>query len=138
MIRVYKRTPTAMLKKETNISSIDLHIERNIMQRNLNTASHSVVKKISKIITVIWTLLRQSVSETQRQCRQGTVSALRPPLAAEKTWRWVAAQIRETVQEQWQPRNSQLKSLQKALTTWMNLEWRWRWTHRAVGQSVTT
>ena len=56
---VYKRTPIAALKRESEIPPIDLYMETQAVQRAGATAQHSVTRDIEKNIEGIWTAARK-------------------------------------------------------------------------------
>jgi len=135
VMRAYKRTPTAALERESNVSSVNLHMEDKTMKGAVKTASHSVTTKIKQMMNTVWTSLQCSNREmlTRHWCNANFT--LRPTTAEESAQRWALAWAEK---QAWRQSGKQSVDSLKALDRWTNLKWKHRWTHKVGWQKATT
>ena len=90
----YKRTPRAVLEKETNIPPLRLYIKAAAEQRALIVSSHQVEAKIKEVAESVWTRMRRAGYTprpgTARERLRANAEARRTPPAKEMRKAWQA------------------------------------------------
>jgi len=83
VMRAYKRTLMAALKRESNVPPVDLHMKHKAMNGAVKTASHSVTTKIKQVMDTVWTSLQCSNRGMLTRHRRNANPMLRPTTAGE-------------------------------------------------------